>query len=317
MSKKMNLNWLWIVLIVGVVGGALWQFGVLDGLDFGLEESKLCTDAQYNYKCVCGANQMKVKDGLFSWKCSDMPDIPSDVTYPIESWEEAISFAESQMGGFVCNGEYYYDNDLSGGLPLTCEKYGATMIAGANTYKGHSVTLECLKITDTENGITSSGIVGWRLSFDPNDGYIYELSCSPNVIDVCPETTGHHNRPDAITVCGDGCCHSDEQHNNCPEDCEETFETCSSESLMSWMGSTEDYCDLCLAMGHDGNVHPVNGCPTNGGFGEWTDYGFDCDYTQYNCAKDGVLLFSYQQDRECDWSFVSINALESEYPSIC
>jgi len=211
MSKLETICLISIIIIVVV-------FGILV---FTLKPGT-CIEEPYNYKCYCPEGY--VKTGFFPWKCEKLPELPENVSFPIETWDEALLYVESLMGGFKCEGNYQYDNPLTGQIYKQCNKYGSVMTTSDgihdNIYSGHIVMIECRSIEGVdESGQPVSGNIVFSVRFDPNDGWVYELSCRDDLID-CPDKTFRNNwKTNPQPTCGDGCCHYGETPENCPSDC--------------------------------------------------------------------------------------------------
>lgn len=181
---------------------------------------KLCDEENYDYRCICADNQ--VKRGFFPWYCEDLPKLPTEVTFPIETWEEATAYAKDLMGGFSCTGEFFYEGILTGEIYKQCGKYGSVITRSPSQYMGHIISLECKSIEEVyPDGSPKSGHIVWDVEFDPNDGHIVTLKCNENFISNCPELEFEQNYKESTEpTCGDGCCHFGETFENCPQDCE-------------------------------------------------------------------------------------------------
>jgi len=298
-KSKRNLSLVILGIIVAVI-----IFGYFT-VPYILAMPETCTETPYSYKCVCDIGQ--VKTGMFPWKCEDLPSIPNEVTFPIETWEEARAYAEGLLEGFPCTGEYFYEGGLTGEIFKQCDKYGATMIGFGNIYKGNIVSIECGNIeTVDEEGKPVSGYKVFDVEFDPNDGHVYRVSCNENRIS-CPETTFMDNpKENPQTICGDGCCFFGETFGECPEDCEEEFVPpeggilCTGEELNEWVvdKTISDVSNLCVNAG---------GQLKQAGLSEYTDSGYPCDFKSYNCGdyEAGIKFYQLNQEKDCSLHIVS------------
>ena len=222
--KKSNKTIFIILITLALVG--LVSFLFLPAFIGSLTpEVALCYDSPYDYNCVCP--EETVKKGMYPWMCVELPELPDEVTLPINTWEEAALFTNQIFGGFRCEGGFVYDNLLTGEIGKQCDKYGSTMTTLASDWKsilylGNIVMTECRHIESVnEQGRPLSGSMAYSVRFDPNDGYLYEVWCNDELID-CTGITNFRlgdNKRDAEPTCGDGCCHFGETFENCPADC--------------------------------------------------------------------------------------------------
>lgn len=275
-----RINKLILVVIICII--AISSFLILATL-FPTQE--FCGEQSFNYECICEEGQ--VKQGMFPWRCEDLPEIPSEVTLPIETWEEARAYAVELLGGFECTGNYQYDSFLSGEIYKQCDKYGSVMTTNENegykTYKGNIVIMECrsLERVDSEGKPTGGHIV-FSVRFDPNDGHVYEISCKDNLIN-CPDITfkDNYREVDPEPTCGDFCCHYGETFENCPSDCEELQQEpidCSSSELIDWIeinGGASGYDKLCGLVGGEVSIYKTLSFP-------------GCDYEKKWCVIGGL-----------------------------
>jgi len=237
-------------------------------------EAPSCLTYPNNFRCYCPSGY--VKQGFFPWRCEKLPDAPDEVTFPIETWEEARAYTESLLGGFPCTGEYQYDTLLSGKIYKQCDKYGS-VITDDNTYLGHMVLMECKSIeTVNEEGIPTGGYIVFDVRFDPNDGHVYQINCKDDMI-PCPEITfrfGENMKGNPLPTCGDGCCHAGESFETCASDCEEIIPPqCTADEVNAYI-TANSYESLCNAVDGEVKTTGVSLYPT-------------CDYKQKICEVNG------------------------------
>lgn len=193
-------------------------------------EVPLCDDRPNDYQCVCTSSQVKQLDSPLSsaWKCVDLPQA-QEVTFPIETYEEAWSYATELLDGFQCSGEYWSEDPTSGSIEKSCNSYGSAIEGSDREYKGHAIELRCKTIEEVyEDGRPKSGFLVYNFLFDPNDGHVYELSYDSGVIpsDYPQVAYGQNEKESYETTCGDGCCHLGESQENCPQDCTQVVAEC-------------------------------------------------------------------------------------------
>lgn len=275
-----------IVLIILVLVGGIF---IVPNILAITKES--CGDGSYNFKCVCGIGQ--VKTGFFPWKCENLPETPAEVTFPIETWEEARAYAESLLGGFECTGGFQYDNILAGTIEKQCNKVGSVITTTPNKYLGNMVMLECRSLETTdEQGIPISGQIVFSARFDPNDGFVYEVVCDDNLIN-CPEVTFEKKSKDnPLPECGDGCCHYGESFETCASDCEEEIPPeCTAEEVNNWIslnGGQSAYGSLCANVGGTIKITGISLYE-------------ECDYVQSVCLvnDEETLKWSINSQGDC------------------
>ncbi len=271
-----------ILLFVGA--GAYLFFGT--NLVLGAPQS--CNIDNNDYRCVCGIGQ--VKTGFFPWACEDLPDVPAEVTFPIETYEEAFAYAESLMGGFDCSGDFRFEGSLTGAIPKQCNQFGNVGVSALNSYKGHRVGLECKSIDQvSESGSPVLGHIIWDVEFDPNDGWVYRLMCNPERTTFCPEETfASNSKFEPEPICGDGCCHNGEDGDSCTSDCEnEIIITCEAEEVTNWIatsGGQSAYETLCNNLG--GDVITLQNSPIYE----------NCNYGKFTCTSDDPTIGVYGLD---------------------
>lgn len=162
---------------------------------------------------------------------------------PITTWEEAYNYTYMMLGGTEPNICESIGGSLrigSGEIPQVNNLYGVPIYFNEPGTDdpwqviGYGVNLECELIDEyDEQGRPKSGHLAFDFDFDPNDGFIHDLSCSPDDGFVCENTyydTGvikQHGIEQGYTcICGDGHCgfSQGEDYINCPEDCEKSTE---------------------------------------------------------------------------------------------
>lgn len=263
--------------IIIVLVGVILLLSILYGTRLIFGSPAYCGGGSYDYKCVCGYGE--VKTGYFPWDCTSLPDIPSEITFPIETWEEAIGYANNLMGGFMCTGNYQFDSPINGEIQQQCSRYGGVLTSSSNDYLGNIVSIECRSLdTVNEYGQPIAGQMVYDIRFDPNDGFVYKLHCEEGLIN-CPEVTFENNeKPNPQTICGDGCCHSGENNENCPSECNPIIEPiCSAEDVANWIvnnGGNLAYNQLCILVGGNSKITGVSIYP-------------NCNYEQRICEVNG------------------------------
>lgn len=127
-----------------------------------------CDATPFDGKCICRTGEIKKLTGIgvMAYACVPEIVIPSSYSFPMQTWEEALAFAEDEFGTIVCEGEQFYkEGYLTGPLP---ELY--TVPSGRLVI----LSIDCSIATGP-----SSGQSAWRLQFDPFDGYVYQRICYP------------------------------------------------------------------------------------------------------------------------------------------
>ena len=161
-KKKKALTVFLIILLSAILLTGVYSYSKGYVL-FSFGEAPSCLNPGANdVACFCPVGMLKIyENNVNKFTCVNSPQLPSvsSITRPINSWEEAISYTESQVGSNAkCSGQYGYRNPVTGTIPTTS-----------------MVIVECTEYFSGQ--VVTGGRTLYSMYFNQNSGCINQRYC--------------------------------------------------------------------------------------------------------------------------------------------
>lgn len=157
------------VIVAIVLGIALLLYFSPIGSALGLKAPKNCNEDGYNELCYCDQGQRRIFVpwvGMDKWHCENLELLLID--------PESETFEEDSLA-FIQNYLYYYCDSVcdviecgdfcAGGTPQGGADRCMNAVWGYGSTGSRAVNIECMVITEWENGLPSTGYIPWRMEF--------------------------------------------------------------------------------------------------------------------------------------------------------